>query len=124
MWAFGVGAALAVIAVVVTLLPFFRRRRAGEPVEAFDAEGVRVQREGVYQALETLRLERELGQVEEAEYARQAEEYRRRAALLVREQERLLAEGAPGGDDASNDALEREVAEARERLRRMEEEGP
>ncbi|MDE2899721.1 MAG: hypothetical protein OXN15_01680 [Chloroflexota bacterium] len=131
MWALVVGGALAVVAVVVVLLPFFRQRREAEPDEPFDpstgsgrAEGVRVQREGIYQALETLRLERELGQVDDAEYERQAGEYRRMAALLVREQERLLAEGASEEDGGPNDQLEREVAEARERLRRMEDEAP
>ena len=128
VWALVVGGALAVVAVVVVLLPFFRGRRDAGGVEAaasaYDpstgsgrAEGARVQRESIYQALETLRLERELGQVDEAEYERQAGEYRRMAALLVREQERLLAEGA-------SDGLEHEVAEARERLRRMEDEAP
>ena len=128
MWALVVGGALAVVAVVVVLLPFFRGRREGGTAEAVAkagypstgsgrAEGVRAQRESIYQALETLRLERELGQVDEAEYERQAGEYRRMAALLVREQERLLAEG-------DSDGLEREVAEARERLRRMEDEAP
>ncbi len=132
MWALVVGAALAVVAVVVVLLPFFRQRREAEAVvavaSASDAEGVRGQRESIYQALETLRLERELGQVDDAEYERQAGEYRRMAALLVREQERLLAERPSRGErasdepDTSNDQLEREVAEARERLRRMEDE--
>ncbi|MDE2801561.1 MAG: hypothetical protein OXK21_01595 [Chloroflexota bacterium] len=94
--------------------------------------GVGVLGEIFYQALETLRLERELGQVDDAEYERQAGEYRRMAALLVREQEQLLAERASDEPDAADDAglsldagssydaLEREVAEARERLRRME----
>lgn len=122
MGAFFLGAALAVVALVVVLLPFFRGRREDEGIEAYDAEGVRVQRESIYQALETLRLERALGQVDEADYERQAGEYRRMAALLVREQERLLSESA-AGESGPSDRLEREVAEARDRLRRMEDEG-
>lgn len=119
MWALVIGAALAVVAVVVVLLPFIRARRDADPFTPFDAEGVRVQREGLYRALETLRLERELEQVDEEEFERQMGDYRRTAALLVREQERLLGEAA-----APDEALEREVAEARARLQRMEDEAP
>ena len=46
-------------------------------------------------------------------------EYRRQAALLVREQERLLGEAA-----SPDDALELEVQEARARLQRMEDDAP
>ena len=120
MLALAVGAVLAVIVLGVVLLPFLRPRRHAGPFMPYDAEGVRTQREGLYSAVETLRLERELGQVDGEEYARQMREYRRLAALLVREQERLLAEAAAPGE-----ALEEEVREARARLQRMEEEeGP
>lgn len=119
MLALVIGAALALVAVVVVLLPFVRPRRDAGPATAFDAEGVRTQREGLYSALETLRLERELGQVDDEEFERQMREYRRMAALLVREQERILGEAA-----APDDALEQEVREARERLQRMEDEAP
>lgn len=119
MLALVIGAALALVAVVVVLLPFVRPRRDAEADAAFDAEGVRTQREGLYSALETLRLEHELGQVDDEEFERQMRDYRRTAAMLVREQERLLGE-APAPDEA----LEREVREARERLQRMEGEAP
>ena len=46
-------------------------------------------------------------------------EYRRTAALLVREQERLLGEASTPDDE-----LEREVQEARAHLQRMEDEAP
>ena len=119
MWALAIGAALAVIAVVVVLLPFLRRRRDADPLMPWNAEGVRTQREGLYSALETLNLERELGQVDGEEFERQMREYRRQAALLVREQERLLGEAA-----SPDEALEREVREARDRLQRMEDDAP
>ena len=119
MLAVVVGAALALVAVAVVLLPFLRPRRDADPFLSSDAEGVRVQREGLYRALETLQLERELGQVDAAEFERQMRDYRRLAAVLVREQERLLGEAA-----APDDALEQEVREARARLQRMEEEAP
>ena len=120
MWALAIGAALAVVAIVVVLLPFVRRRRDDdEPLAPYDAEAVRLEREGLYRALETLRLERELGQVDAEEFERQAGEFRRAAALLVREQERILGEVA-----APDDGLEREVREARARLRAMEDEAP
>ena len=119
MWALAIGAALAVIAVVVVLLPFLRHRRLADPLMPWNAEGVRTQREGLYSALETLNLERELGQVDGEEFERQMREYRRLAALLVREQERLLGEAA-----SPDEALEREVQEARARLQRMEDDAP
>ena len=119
MWALVIGATLAVIAVVVVLLPFLRQRRDADPQTPWNAEGVRTQREGLYSALETLNLERELGQVDAEEFERQMREYRRQAALLVREQERLLGEAA-----APDTALEREVQEARARLQRMEDDAP
>ena len=125
MWAIAIGAVLAVVAVVVVLLPFVRARRDADPLAPFDAEGVRVQREGLYRALETLRLERELGQVDDEEFERQMREYRRTAALLVREQERLLGEASTPDDlGSSYEELEREVQEARARLQRMEDEAP
>ena len=125
MWAIAIGAVLAIAAVVVVLLPFVRARRDAEPALPFDAEGVRVQREALYRALETLRLERELGQVDDEEFERQMREYRRTAALLVREQERLLGEAVASGEAATpNDQLEREVQEARAHLQRMEDEAP
>ncbi len=125
MWAIVIGAVLAVAAVVVVLLPFVRARRDAEPALPFDAEGVRVQREALYRALETLRLERELGQVDGEEFERQMREYRRTAALLVREQERLLGEAVASGEAATpDDQLEREVQEARAHLQRMEDEAP
>lgn len=125
MWALAIGAVLAVAAVVVVLLPFVRARRDAGPLAPSEAEGVRVQREGLYRALETLRLERELGQVDDQEFERQMTDYRRTAALLVREQERLLGDAADADQDgASLEALEREVREARARLQRLEDEAP
>ena len=110
MIAFIIGAALALLAGVVVLLPFLRARPAAEtpPADVSAAEGVRLQREGLYRALETLRLERELGQVDAQEYTRQLEDYRRQAALLVRAQEQLS-----GQADAATAALERAVQAAR-----------
>lgn len=119
MLALAVGAALALLALAVVLLPFLRSPRHSAPSLPSGAEAVRVQRESLYRALETLQLERELGQVDQEEFERQMREYRRRAALLVREQERLLGEAA-----APDEGLEREVREARARLQRMEDEAP
>ena len=119
MWALVIGAVLAVAAIVVVLLPFVRQRRDDAPLAAYDAEAVRIEREGLYRALETLRLERELGQVDDEEFERQAREFRRAAALLVREQERILGEAL-----TPDEQLEREVREARTRLQAMEDEAP
>jgi rubrerythrin len=100
---------LSVVVLVAVLYPFLRpgAEEAGPPLPP-DLETLLARREAIYQAMETLRLEHELGTVEEAEFVRRTREYRRQAAAALREQDSIEAE---------MDDLEREVLAARARLR-------
>ena len=104
-------ALLAVIAIVIVAIPFFRTPKKDDTFNPQDAEAFRSQRESIYQALETLRLERELGQVDDEEYQRQLREYRRQAAIALEAQERV-----EGDQEQLVALLEEEVLAARGRL--------
>lgn len=104
-------ALLAVIAIAIVAIPFFRAPKKDDTFAPQDAEVLRSQRESIYQALETLRLERELGQVDDEEYQRQLREYRRQAAIALQEQERV-----EGDQEQLVALLEEEVLAARARL--------
>tara|TARA_B100000809_G_scaffold79739_1_gene77881 strand:+ start:854 stop:1234 length:381 start_codon:yes stop_codon:yes gene_type:complete len=109
--ALALSALLAVLAIVVVAIPFFRTPKKADTFNPQDAEALRSQRESIYQALETLRLERELGQVDDREYQRQLREYRRQAAIALRQQEQV-----EGDLDELAAMLEDEVLAARTRL--------
>ncbi|SVB71133.1 uncharacterized protein METZ01_LOCUS223987, partial [marine metagenome] len=76
-------ALLAMVAIVIVVIPFFRTPKKTDTLRPQDAKSLRYERESIYQALETLRLERELGQVDDREYQRQLREYRYQAALAL-----------------------------------------
>ena len=108
-------ALLAVFAVAIVLIPFFRSSKKADPFTPHDTESLRSQREAIYKALETLRLERALGQVDEGEYQRQLQEYRRQAAVTLRQQERV-----EGDQDELDALLEQEVLAARAKLQEQD----
>jgi len=84
---------LAVFVVGVVLTPFLRPRRTPPgPQPDTDLLALVSQREALYQAMETLRLEHELGSVEDVDYQNRLQEYRTQAALTMREQDDLEAE--------------------------------
>jgi hypothetical protein len=109
-------ALLAVIAVAIIAIPFFRTPKKEDAFDPHNAEALRSQRESIYQALETLRLERELGQVDDQEYQRQLREYRRQAAIALQAQERV-----EGDQEELVALLEEEVLAARARLQKDDE---
>lgn len=104
-------ALLAVLVIAIVAIPFFRTPKKSDTFNPQDAEALRSQRESIYQALQTLRLERELGQVDDREYQRQLREYRRQAAIALRQQEQV-----EGDLDELEALLEDEVLAARSRL--------
>ena len=79
------------------------------------SKSLRFQRESIYQALETLRLERELGQVDDQEYQRQLREYRYQAAAALQ-----LEEQVDSDQGHLEDLLEEEVLTARAKLRKRD----
>ena len=115
------GAALAIFSLVIAGYPivreaFFRpadraddRDDAPSTPDGDDASGVGA--ESIYDAIETLELDYQLGNLPEAEYRRQLQAYRVEAAEVIRAQ----LEGMPpdAGDDADaagpESRLEREV---------------
>lgn len=113
------GAALAIFSLVIAGYPimrdaFFRPAEQAEDGVAApstpDAAGVGA--ESIYDAIETLELDYQLGNLPEAEYRRQLQAYRVEAAEVIRAQ---LERGLPSDTgDAADDAgpelrLEREV---------------
>ena len=106
-------ALLAVIAIAIVAIPFFRTPKKDDTFNPHDAEALRSQRESIYQALETLRLERELGQVDDQEYQRQLLEYRRQAAMALQAQEHV-----EGDQERLVAMLEEEVLDARAGLQK------
>ena len=104
-------ALLVMFAIAIVAIPFFRAPKKTDTFRPQHAKSLRSQRSSIYQALETLRLERELGQVDDQEYQRQLREYRRQAAIALRQQEQV-----EGDLEELEELLEEEVLAARARL--------
>ena len=110
-----VSALLTMFAIAIVAIPFFRMPKETDTFTQQHSKSLRSQRESLYQALETLRLERELGQVDDQEYQRQLREYRYQAALALQ-----LEEQADSDPERLEDLLEEEVLTARAKLRKRE----
>ena len=83
-------AILTLVSVGFVLLPFVRSRPGARAPRGPSARLALVaRREALYREMEALRLERELGSVEEEEYERRLREYRTEAAGTLWDQERL-----------------------------------
>ena len=96
--ALAIGAIIALLAIMVAAYPFWRRKAANEagnglqpddgselPAEHFDGPD---QLDTIYEAIRTLHLEREIGNIPDGLYREQMNLYRREAALLLRDYER------------------------------------
>lgn len=111
-----IGGVLALLAVAVAVYPFIRHRFAGASgttvtEDEDDPTGVGSllaadELTEIYRAINTLRLERELGNIPEGLYREQLNGYRLRAAQALRERELNQAEGEDW-------ALEEEIKVAR-----------
>lgn len=111
-----IGGALALLGIAVAIYPFVRHRFFGEPPgpdfeegdSLLDAGAILVEDElaEIYDAISTLRLERELGNVPEGLYREQLNGYRLRAARALRSRE-------PESDDGEDWVLEEEIRVAR-----------
>ncbi|MCY4365383.1 MAG: hypothetical protein OXE17_04060 [Chloroflexi bacterium] len=115
-----IGLALALLGIAVAVYPFVRHRLLQLPhevavgvVEGTDSEtrtSPADDLESVYEAIRTLQLERELGNVPEGLFREQLNSYRIQAATLLR----ALEKGQESGGDW---ALEEEIKIARTGLR-------
>lgn len=117
------GAALAIFSLVIAGYPivrdaFFRpAARAEDSDDASlppDAAVAGVGAESIYDAIETLELDYQLGNLPEAEYRRQLQAYRVEAAEVIRAQLERGPDAGPDTEDAADAAgpesrLEREV---------------
>ena len=104
-------ALLVMFAIAIIAIPFLRAPKKTDTFRPQHAKSLRSQRESIYQALETLRLERELGQVDVHEYQRQLREYRYQAALALQQEELV------GSDQEQlEDLLEKEILAVRAKL--------
>ena len=121
------GTILALLSIAVAVYPFVRRRfgvagegngpAAGEvaaPDTATDAAGPELG--AIYDAINTLRLERDLGNIPEGLYREQLNGYRWQAALVLRAYVQTEAEAQAQAVD-SDWALEEEIRVARAGLR-------
>ena len=85
----GLVIAVALLVVAVVAWPLVVRRRAGP--SAKDTEGdtpspdLAAALNDVYDAIRTLQTEHDLGRVSDADYREQLDEYRRQAALILRD---------------------------------------
>ena len=102
------GFLLALAAATLIAWPLIRSRRAS-PLprrSAFDAlTEVRRQRSQVYDDIQTLGLDRELGHVTADRYSEALEAHRLRAALLLRQEEEIIAELAPRMHEIEDEVL-------------------
>tara|TARA_B100000315_G_scaffold187800_1_gene177460 strand:+ start:4098 stop:4544 length:447 start_codon:yes stop_codon:yes gene_type:complete len=106
-----VGAALALFSVAIVAFPFLKSRLrtwVEGPTVAASPEAPEL--ESIYEAIRTLRLEHELGQVPEQLYREQLQGYRVQAATALRQRAREQ-------DDDPEWSLEQEVLAARAALR-------
>lgn len=121
------GAALAIFSLVIAGYPimrdaFFRpaeRAEDGDDASSTpDAPVAGVGAESIYDAIETLELDYQLGNLPEAEYRRQLQAYRVEAAEVIRAQLEWGPDAGPDTKDAADAAgpesrLEREVTALR-----------
>ena len=102
------GLLLALTAAALIAWPLLRSRRASPMPRRGALDGlmeVRRQRSQVYDDIQTLGLDRELGHVTADRYAEAFEAHRLRAALLLRQEEEIMAEIAPRMNDIEDEVL-------------------
>lgn len=87
----GLAIAVALLIVAVVAWPLLtRRRNAPPPPDPSDTPGSdhAAALSAVYDAIRTLQTDHSLGRVNDDDYQEQLDEYRRHAAMLLREMER------------------------------------
>ncbi len=84
-----VGLLLVVFCIGVALYPFLKVRSSGRVDNSAPVREILERRRAIYADLETLELERGLGNVDEVEYKERSREFRLAAAATFRDQESL-----------------------------------
>ena len=91
-----IAVALLIVGVVAWPLVARRRRPASERVDDDAPPAESGALEDVYEAIRTLQMEHSLGRVSDADFREQLAEYRRRAAIILRELDREPGEAQDG----------------------------
>ena len=85
----GLAIAVALLIVAVVAWPLVMRRRAApptvDPAEDTSPDASAAALNDVYDAIRTLQTEHGLGRVSDGDYREQLDEYRRQAALILRD---------------------------------------
>ena len=90
-----IGAVLAIFSVAVLAYPLMKSRSRGQPeIPEIGGEVGFPELDSIYESIRTLRLEFELGKVEENLYRQQMSEYRLLAAAALRRREERQADAA------------------------------
>ena len=90
-----IGAMLAIFSVAVLAYPLMKSRSRGRPeIPATEGEDVFPELDSIYESIRTLRLEHDLGKVEENLYRQQMSEYRLLAATALRGREEQQSDAA------------------------------
>ena len=91
-----IAVALLVVGVVAWPLLVRRRRPAAEQEDRDAPPADAGSLESVYEAIRTLQMEHSLGRISDADFREQLAEYRRRAAVILREMDREGGEAQDG----------------------------
>ncbi len=104
--------ALVVLAAAIAVLayPLYRAQTQGLTLQLSTLDDLLAQRDGVYAMLRDLDLDKQLGKLDDADYAALREKYLTRATELMQELDALRGENA--GSDASAE-IEKQVAALR-----------
>ena len=108
-----VGVALALLSLAVVLYPFMMSRRNSRQRQQGDGQSeIQANLEEIYAAIETLRLEHQLGNIPQALYQEQLLGYRLAAAEMLRQKGQM----SQAGSNDLESLLEQEILAARSAL--------
>ena len=89
-----IGLALVLLSVGVAVYPFWKQRRGLTPETVAGPPPLEADLQSVYEAMGTLQLEHELGNIPLGLYREQLQDYRVQAAVILRRQAEAQAQGA------------------------------
>ena len=90
--ALAIAVALFIVGVVAWPLLVRSRRPAAEPADHAAPPADAGSLESVYEAIRTLQMEHSLGRISDADFREQLDEYRRQAAVILRDLDREAGE--------------------------------
>ena len=101
--AYIIGLIIAAVSVALVAAPFFRQRGKSKEPEVLPAQiEARDKRRRIYQEMDTIQLDYDMGNIDEAQYQQQIQPYRLEAASVIREQQK-------DGQKIAGNALEEEI---------------